>query len=307
MVLAGVGIAASKSLHSRARGVDESPDLREVWSCGEGTSKVARIPIRGVLIEEGGRGLFDQPGPVEAALRQIRAATEDDAVEAIILEIDSPGGSVTASDLLYKALMDFRKSRDGRQVIALLGDVAASGGYYVAVASDYIIAHPTTLTGSLSVLISKLNVKQLGDRYGVKMDTIKSGKNKDLLSPFSELTEEQRALLQSLVDDMHERFVSLIANGRGKMTIEDIRRLADGRVFTGARAMELKLVDEVGYWDDAVERTCKLLGVDSVRVVRYSEPFSLYEVLAGAKAPSFSPRSVLDEVGRVRMLSLWML
>lgn len=286
------------------KGVDEFPALRETWSYGRGTIKVARIPIRGVLIEREASGILASRGPVETALRQIRTATADVKIRAIILEVDSPGGGLTASDLIYKALKDFKAASSNRQVVALLGDIAASGGYYVTTAADYVIAQPTTLTGSLGVLITKFNVKQLGDNYGVKLETIKSGRNKDILSPFSDLSDEQRAVLQDVVDEMQRRFVDLVVKARPGLNKEALPQLTDGRVFTCSKALEYKLIDDTGYWDDAVAKTERLLGVDEVRVVRYNEEFSLSALLAGMQDVSLSS-GLLDKVVRVRVMSMW--
>ena len=283
---------------------DQAPQLSKTWSYGYGTTAVVRIDVKGVLTEAEEGGLFSQPGPVETALRQITAATEDPEIMAIILEVDSPGGGVTASDLIYKALQDFKASDPARKVIAVFGDIAASGGYYVAAGADWIVAHPTTLTGSFSVLISHLNVKKLGETYGIKLESIKSGANKDMLNPFTDLTDEQRVILQEVVDEMHERFVTLIADGRPELDAVDVAPLADGRVFSGPKALELKLVDQVGYWDDAVSKTCDLLNVEDIKVYRYSEEFGLKSLLKGAAAKRI-PSLSLGELGRSRLLYMW--
>lgn len=288
-------------------GVDEFPALRETWSYGHGATKVVRIPVKGVLVEHEDGGLFASRGPVETALRQIRAATEDEAVKAIILEVDSPGGGVTASDMIYKALLDFKAADTDRKIVALLGDIAASGGYYVTAAADYIIAQPTTITGSIGVIISKYNVKKLGDDYGVKLETIKSGRNKDILSPFVDLSEEQRVVLQEVVDEMYQRFVDLVAKGRPGVSKEDLQRLTDGRVFTSSKALECKLVDEIGYWNDAVAKTEDFLDVKEVKVVRYSEEFSLSDYLSGLQGVSLTADRLFDRMARVRVMSLWQL
>lgn len=286
-------------------GVDEFPVLRETWSYGAGATKVVRIPVKGVLLERQETGPFASRGPVETALKQIRAATADTKVRAIILEVDSPGGGLTASDLIYKALVDFREASPGRQVVALLGDMAASGGYYITTSADYIIAHPTTITGSIGVIISKFNIKKLGDEYGVKLETIKSGKNKDILSPFADLSEEQRTVLQEVIDEMQSRFVGLVVKARPGLAKEAIPQLTDGRVYTSSKALEYKLIDEIGYWDDAVVRTESLLGVDEIKVVRYNEEFSFSSLFSGAQEVSFSTSGLLDRMARVRVMSLW--
>jgi protease-4 len=287
-------------------GIDDKPPVTEIWSCGQGEVKVVRIPIHGTLIENHDYGPFSSPGPVSVALMQIRAATVDENVRAIIVEIDSPGGGVTASDLIYNALMDFKKTDSNRVVVAVLGDTAASGGYYVAAAADHIIAHPTTMTGSIGVIMAKIDLKGLGEKYGVGLDVIKAGSKKDMLNPFEEMTEEERAILQVMVDEMHTRFIELVAESRDELTVEEVRALADGRVFTGAKALELKLVDEIGYWDGAVDATCSLLGVKDVKIVKYQEEFSLGALFAAEApdTPSLSASTLMD-LARTRVMYLW--
>ncbi len=286
-------------------GRDEEPALTEVWSCGSGSNLVARIPIKGLLVEDDNGGLFSKRGPIFLALRQIRAASVNTRIKAIILEIDSPGGSVTACDLIYRALMEFKSSEDDRLVIALLGDIAASGGYYIAVAADHIVAHPTTITGSIGVIITKLNIEGLAAKYGFNLETVKSGANKDLLSPFRTLSEPQRIELQKVVDEMHERFVSLIAKGRPDLSVEDVKKIADGSIFTATRALdELKLVDQIGYWADALAKTRELLGEKELKVIRYQEPFSLSSLLSASETRGISPRSLM-EAARTRVMFVW--
>lgn len=297
-----LGIVA-RSATTPSAGVDEKPDLKTTWSYGNGDTLAVRIPVKGLLIEDAGAMSLTGPGPVGGVLRRIRAATEDPEIKAIILEIDSPGGGITACDMIHEALTEFKKRDEGRRIVALFGDVAASGGYYVATAADHIMAHPTTLTGSIGVLISKLNVKGLGDQHGVKMETIKSGRNKSILSPFEDMTEEQKILLQEVVDEMHDRFVSLVAAGRPGLSEGEVRQLADGRVFTGAKALRCKLVDGLGYWTDAVLKTSELLGVEELKIVRYDDIFSLSSFL-NAQEGAITPRG-LFEAARARAMYVW--
>jgi len=293
-----------KAREHRTAGIDDEPDLSSVWSYGHGKTKIVRIPVRGVLISNETVGLFSEPGPVDSALRQIRTATKDSKIKAIILEIDSPGGAITACDLIYKALLDFKAADSKRKVVAIFGDIAASGGYYVAAAADYIIAQPTTLTGSIGVIISKLNIEGLGEKYGIKMEVIKSGDNKDVFNLFETMTDEQRKLIQEVVDEMHNRFVLLVANGRRNLTVEDVMAIADGRVFTGTKALEYKLVDEIGYWSDALDKTCELLDVDDVKVMRYYEHISFSSLLMGLDVPKLLQGRIMDAT-RPQMLYMW--
>jgi protease-4 len=225
-------------------------------------------------------------------------------VKAIILEIDSPGGEVTASDVIYKALLDFKKAQKGRKVVALFGDIAASGAFYIAMAADYIIVQPTTITGSIGVLISTVNVKGLVDMLGIKDVTIKSGVNKDMLNPLNDISPAQMALVQTVVDEMYARFVMLVSEGR-HIPEADVRIIADGRIMTAKQALEAKLVDGEGYWDDAVEKTAELLSVDSVKIFKYEHHVSLLDLLtAESRSKAFTFQGLLQP-NPPRMMYLW--
>jgi len=249
-------------------------------------------------------GLLGRPSdPIAEALTCIQDATVDEEVRAIILEIDSPGGEVTASDQIYRALMRFKEARKGRKVIALLGDVAASGGYYIAVAADYIVAHPTTLTGSIGVLISTLNVKELADKIGIRDVTVKSGENKDMLNPFREVREGELKLLQEAVDEMHGRFVSLVARGRG-LSEAEVREVADGRILTARQALDVKLVDQIGYWEDVMAKTAEILGVPAVKVFRYEFKLTWLERLLMSRSDLAFWKALLEPQSP-RLMYLW--
>lgn len=299
-----VGMSLNRPTASRRMGKDEYPVLKEIWSYGSGDTKVIRIPLQGMIFLGGDNGLFSSIANSSViALKSIRRATHDPDVRAIILEIDSGGGGITASDIIYKALLDFKAAAKKRKVIAVFGDTAASGAYYIAVASDHIVAHPTTITGSIGVLMQTLNVRGLGEKIGVKDVTIKSGKNKDILNPFGELTEEQKAMLQGVVDEFYERFISLVVDGRN-LSEEAVRELADGRIFTASSALKLGLIDQIGYWEDALIEAARLLGVDDIKVYRYQEEFSFSDVLKGFQM--WNPASgLLRKASHTRLLYLW--
>ena len=213
-------------------------------------------------------------GTAGAALRAIRRATLDPRIEGVFLRIDSPGGEVSASDETWNALKAFRaapgESGSPRFVVALMGGMAASGAYYICAAADFIVAHPTTITGSIGVKMSSVNVRGLADKLGVKEVAIVSGENKNVLSPFEDLSPEQREMLQRQVDAMHERFVALVAEGRG-LAAADVRRVADGRILLADEAKAAGLVDAIGYLDDAKAEIARRLGGETPRYVVYSE------------------------------------
>lgn len=300
-----VGRTVTLPSHS-GLGQDEAPDLKEVWSWGAGDTKVVVIPLKGVIfLDHDGDWLNSAAGTASSALLAIRRATHDEDVKAIILDVDSGGGGITASDILYKALLDFREAQDDRKIVAVFHDVAASGAYYVALAADYIVAAPTTITGSIGVLIQSFNVRELAQKVGVKDVTIKSGENKDILNPFNDLTETQKLMLQGIVDELYSRFVTLVSEGRG-IPEDEVRQFADGRIFTATAAVDLGLVDEIGYWEDAVQKAADLLGVDEVKVYRYEERLSLSSLFRAAA--KWNPASALfSKLSGTRLMYLWQL
>lgn len=284
-------------------GEDEYPALTETWSYGEGKVKAVRIGVEGVIDRYAEDGLFRAPvDMVTSVLQQIRAASNDEAVMAIILEVDSPGGGITPSDEIWDALEKFKDSAEGRKIVVFMRDLAASGGYYVSMAGDWIIAEPTTIVGSIGVIISTLNWKQLSEKIGIKDVTIKSGENKDLLNPFKDVPAEQLAMLQEMIDSAYGRFFDIVKDARG-IEAETLKPLADGRIFDSQKALDLGLVDEIGYWDDAVAKTADLLGEESVKVVRYESHGTFFELLTRMKAPQIIPS--LQSAARPKFMYLW--
>ncbi len=248
----------------------------------EARRKLAVVEIRGVLVE-GPAGLMRGRGVTGQALKMLDHAAGDPEVDGILLHIDTPGGSVTDADLLHERVRRLRE--DGKTVVVHMGDLCASGGYYIAVAADAIWASPTTVTGSIGVIIQSLNVAELLAQHGVTDESIMSGPNKGLLSPTRPMTDAQRALLQGVVDDLHGRFVELVAKGR-KLDEAVVRGLADGRIFTAAHAKEAGLVDEVGYRRRAIEKLKQLTDGGPFNVVRYQRRPSLWDLARAGEAHS---------------------
>lgn len=191
--------------------------------------------------------------------RRLRALAEQKDVKAIVLDINSPGGSVGAVQELYSNILRVRREKK-LPVVAVFGDVAASGGYYIAAACDKVIAHPGSLTGSIGVIFSVQNFEGLLGKVGVKVDPVKSGKHKDIGSPARPMTPEERKILQSLIDDAYDQFTVAISSGRN-LPIERVRELADGRIYSGRQALEAGLVDALGDTQDALELAAKLGGI----------------------------------------------
>ena len=242
--------------------------------------KIAVIYVDGVII--GGRGqsgLFAETGGTDYLIKQLHEAREDKSVKAILLRINSPGGSAPASQEMGEEIKKVRAS--GKLVVASMGDVAASGGYWLAACSDKIYANPSTLTGSIGVYMPYTNWEELYEKIGVRQEKIKSGPHKDILSPERSMTEEERAIIQTMVDDMYNQFVTIVSEGR-KMEPERVRQLADGRIYTGNQAKELGLVDELGNMYDAIDGTASLAGIKGKPVLKEYGKNSPWEILLGA-------------------------
>ena len=191
-------------------------------------------------------------------IKDIKAFQEDDAIKAIILRIESPGGGIGPSQEIFREVM---KIKADKKIIASMGSVAASGGYYIASATDGIMANSGTITGSIGVIMEYANIMEIAKKIGISPVVIKSGEYKDMGSPLRELEESEKILFQELVDDLHLQFVTDVANSR-KMDVETIASLADGRVYTGRKAVSLKLIDRIGNLDDAVQWAGELAGID---------------------------------------------
>jgi protease-4 len=235
------------------------------------------IKIEGTIMGGSGSiGIFgSQPG-ADSIIKQLREAEKDDNVEAVVLRINSPGGAAAASREIRDQVV--KLGRSGKKVVASMGDVAASGGYMVACAADKILANPSTTTGSIGVIMQLQNTEELYDKLGIRTITIKSGPHKDMGSPDRPLTEEEREILQSMIDDMYDQFVSVVAEGRN-MTKEEVRQVADGRVFTGRQALELGLVDQLGDFYDAVEVAKEMAGIDGEVTLKEYGKQSMWEQL----------------------------
>jgi protease-4 len=246
-------------------------DEKVVSSESRAEGKIALIDLEGILSSDHHESLFgSRESAVVSFVEKLKKAEADGDVRAVIVRIDSPGGDVTTSDILYNELKSFRE-RTRRPVVAAFMGLAASGGYYVASACDRIVAHPTTITGSIGVIALHVSLTGLMDKIGVKVDAIKSGPRKDTGSPFRDLTDEDRKILQGLIDQYYQRFVRVASEGRrGRLSEAEVRALADGRIYTASQASEAKLVDRVGYLKDAADEAKALAGIKAARLVMYS-------------------------------------
>ncbi|MFH0980239.1 MAG: signal peptide peptidase SppA [Planctomycetota bacterium] len=255
--------------------VSAKRDLVEETLVSEGSlagNKIALLDVEGIILNaEQPKLLGEGEHPVARLLEQLDKARGDPSVKAVLLRINSPGGSVTASELMYQEIVDFRR-RTGKPVVAVLMDVAASGGYYVACACDKIVAQRSTVTGSIGVLMQLLDLSGTMRKIGLEAPAITSGLNKDAGAPFKPLTPDQRAIFQTIVDQMFESFVDVVAAGRPKLTREQILKLADGRVYSAPQALEAGLIDEIGTLRETIGDLKQELGLQRIRLVAYRRP-----------------------------------
>jgi protease-4 len=311
--LALVGLLAAALAGCGGISIDLTPrvqPLRETTLEGEGRAKVLMIDLAGVLAEEPIITLESRPQvPLLARVREeLEKAAEDEDIRALVLRINSPGGTITASDILFHEISRF-KARRTVPVVAAMLDVGASGGYYVALAADRILVHPTTITGSIGVLVLRLDSSGLLEKIGVRAGYVKSGERKDMGSPFRAMTPEERALFQDLVDRMYGRFVGLVARER-KIPEDRVRVFADGRVYLAAEALSLGLVDQIGYLEDAIALARSLAGLREARVVTYHRPRQYRATIYSAAEPTLPGVTSLADLARLvttgpRLLYLW--
>ncbi|MBI5238255.1 MAG: signal peptide peptidase SppA [Deltaproteobacteria bacterium] len=289
--------------------------LKEQLIGGKGGDKVLLLDISGVITDEEERGLMGLRERVNLTARvkeELELASKDKNIKAVVLRINSPGGAVTTCDIIAHEVAAFKKKSAGKApVVASLLDIAASGGYYIAASADRIVAHPTTITGSIGVIVYSVNVSGLMEKIGITGQTIKSGDKKDILSPLRQMTEDERRILQTGIDEMYNRFLDVILETRKEhFTMERLKEIADGRVYTARQALDLKLVDSIGYLDDAIEAAKGLAGIKDASVVTYAPQSSYKNNIYSADArPTASPLSILGPglFGRAgfRFMYLW--
>ena len=240
---------------------------------GKRRDKIAMIEVEGMLMNAKAGG-FLQPteNPLSLFTQQMEQAARDESVKAVVLRVNSPGGTVTTSDAMYQIVMRF-KQKTRKPVVAAMQEVAASGGYYVSLAADRIVAQPTTVVGSIGVIFNTFDFSGTMNKIGAQANAIKSGPLKDMGSPFKHLSDEERAVMQGIVDEYYARFISVMAEHRKLPDDAQRKTIADGRVFSGQRAKELGLIDDVGLLEDALDVARKLADAPDARVVMYKRPF----------------------------------
>ncbi len=266
-------------------------------------------PRHNKIVVIGAEGILDN-AQAEAVYRQLKDARKDSTVKGVIVRVNSPGGTISASDRIFREIADYRKNH-GKPVVAFMQGVAASGAYYASVACDEIIAEPTALTGSIGVVMAHFVFEDLlENKLGVQPILLTKGKKKDWPSSFRAPTEEELAYLEDrLLDPAYERFVDVVKEGREKvLSPSEVEKLADGSIFVADKALEAKLIDKVGYLDEAIAMVKALAGVEAARVVEYRSTFSFMSLLSAKRAGTSLlrlDRTKLFELSTPQVLYLW--
>ena len=253
------------------------------------SNKIAIIYVNGVISE------------YIPYIKKINRAKNDDSIKAVVLVVDSPGGSVGASQEIYRALEKLRKKKP---LVVSMGNVAASGGYYISAPANVIYANPGTVTGSIGVIIQHINVNGLLNKVGIKMENIKSGKNKDILYPNNELTPEQKKLIEATIKDVYDQFLDAIVKYR-PIKKEELKKYADGRIFSGRQALKLKLVDKLGNIQDAIDEARKLakLKKGQFEVIDLKERKSFLDEIFGSKVKTELEKLFKTDAGVYYLMS----
>jgi protease-4 len=278
---------------------------------GKRGPKIALVEIEGILREDSKTrafGLIEDESPVARVRAQLQKAAMDGAVKAVVLRIHSPGGTTTASEILYSEIQHF-KARKQVPVVAELMGTATSGAYYAAMAADTVLAHPTTVTGSIGVIFAGINLTGLMAKLGIENQTITTGPFKDVGSPLRRMTPAERAQVQSVLDDLYVRFIEVVATGRPHLTQERISALADGRIYSATQAWTNGLVDGITDLPGAIAEAKRRTGLEEARVVSYHRRRewreNIYTLPHGPAAPLLDLESLLGQIQGPAFLYLW--
>ena len=277
------------------------------------SDKIVVIDVDGVMTNAPQNSwMRSGDNPVSTFLEKLDKAAGDEDVKAVVLRINSPGGSVAASDMMYHSLAEFKQKKKV-PVVACMMDVAASGGYYLACGSDGIMAQPSTVTGSIGTIMQTFSVAGTMEKVGIEAVAIKSGKMKDIGSPLHDLTDEEKQLLQQIIDKFYEQFLAVVDKGRPELEMNKLRVLADGRVFTAQQAKDEGLIDRIGYPNDAVAWAKEMAGLEKTKTVIYHRPLSTMPNIYGtasSQASGIGPLVNIDlpdwlQSGGTQFLYLW--
>jgi len=269
MILSLTFFACSPHFHLDFIGKEQIEEVVLVKSHEK--EKILLLDISGMIGNSIRPGVFDREGDMMSQVYlRLKKASDDPMLKGVILRLDTPGGEVTASDIIYHEILNFKK-RTGIPVLALMMGLTASGGYYIASACDHLIAHPSTLTGSIGVISLFPNLEGLFEKVGIQVQVIKSGELKDSGSAFRKMTDQERKVFQEIVREYHQNFQDIVyENRKDVLSIEELEKIADGRILTASQALEAKLIDEVGYFDRALEIILDLAGLPAANVIAYT-------------------------------------
>ncbi len=257
---------------------------------GSGTSKIVQLVVNGTITQSQDIFSTDSFNAVDF-ISQLDQAIEDDAVKAVVIMVNSPGGEVVASDEIHRKVLETKQA--GKPVVISMGAMAASGGYYISAPANRIFANPSTLTGSLGVIFTIPNYQGTADWLGYKENVIKSGKHKDIGSPLRELTPEEWDIFEKLVDESYQQFVDIIAEGR-QIPREEVLAMADGRIYSGRQAKELNLIDEFGSLEDATNYAIQSVGLAEAQIIQYSQPVTFRSLFYGVNQRTDSIKQALQ-------------
>jgi protease-4 len=300
MLLQGCAIVVSPSFH------EQKGKLREVtveesqgWFV---LNKVLLVDLSGVLSTGESGSLFGSTrNDIEEMKEILKKAEQDANIKAVILRINTPGGEVTASNILYQEVREFKK-KTGKPVIAIMMDISTSGGYYVAMAADKVYALPTTLTGNIGVIYILPKLEGLASKIGIEMRVIKSADKRDMSSPWRDFSPQEREILQSLINNYFEQFLHIVAENRANLTMEKIRTLADGRIFSAQQALEAGLIDGITTLPEAIQLARRSAGISDSRVVMYNRPHDVKENIYSSSSSSYTPSATGDtQVGLINL------
>jgi protease-4 len=268
---------------------------------GNELDKVAVLDVNGAIMDTGDvASIFETAGYNHRAfLKMLDQAGEDDSVKGILIRVNSPGGGVVESAEIHDRITEIQKATK-KPVYISMGSMAASGGYYISAPADKIYASPETLTGSLGVIFQSLNYSGLAEKYGVSLETVKSGPYKDIMNPAREMTDQERQILQSMINNSYDGFVKVISKGRD-IPESRVREIADGRIYDGRQALELNLIDAHGYWDDAIKAMKKEHKLGDVSVVQYESAAGFSSFFSMGAKRLFSDD--IELIGLTKLLS----
>lgn len=281
----------------------EQPWTTSIYQDGSG-AKLALINVQGVISEnEAGSANLSATYNHQAFLQQIEDAFSQNDIKGIIIQMNSPGGGVYESDEAYHRLMQL-KAQHKKPLVVYMGQQAASGAYYISMAADKIYANHNTLTGSIGVIISTYNYSQLADKIGIQDLTFKSAVNKDILNPMRPVTDQEKAIMQELVNESYSRFVDIVAQGR-HMDRNQVLQLADGRIYSGNQARQLNLVDDLGYLENAIEGTARMAKTSDPQVIIYENPVpNILDWLMTVRAPALDLLGLKQQLDQQRTTEL---